>query len=388
MKNHRDHQIGEYLKTVTDEMTFSEAREGARRELRSHIEEHVETALSYGVPENEATNEALRRMGSARDLGISLNKIHQPKFDFILPLLAILLSAVGIWNLSGSRWVGLQTIWIAIGAIMVGVIYFLPVKSFKNLTASSYGVAILGLVLSHFSGVAEDGQPYLSIAGLNIKMVDLAGTLFSMGFPAIDSRIKLSQTFSKNWLSVWRLGLFLMPMIYFSNNGYVWPGLLFLVSGLCYLGMSGISTLSFIGAGVVGSGMLATRFAESVVSIQDLNRAIVANSHTDFALRSMQEAMFAEAVAASLLVVMAMYGIRVAFSIKDFNLRAIALVGITLMTVQIFTSVLANLGLLPMISAGINIPFISYGGSGIIANFLIVGVLVGCLKRKSLSEVV
>lgn len=384
MKNQDDHQLSEYLDAVTDEMTFSEAQEGARKELRSHIEENVETALSYGVPANEAMSESLRRMGSAKDVGISLNRIHQPKFDFILPLLAILLSAIGIWNLSGSPWVGLQAIWIAIGAVLVGVIYFLPIKGFKNLTASLYGIAILGLVLSHFSGVVEDGQPYLSIVGLNVKMVDLAGVLFALGFPALGSRLKFSNHVSHIFL----LGLFLLPMAYFSFNGFVWPGLLFLVSGLCYLGMSGVSTLVFTGTGLVASGMLATRFADSIVPIEQLDQMIVANAHTDFALRSMQEEMLAEGLAASLLVILAMYGIKRSFAIKDFNLRVLAVVGICLMTVQVFTSVLANLGLLPMITAGINIPFVSYGGSGVIANFLIIGVLVGCLKRKSLREII
>ncbi len=386
MKNDSSEQISDFLKTITDEMAFSEARNGTDKELRFHIEEQVDVAMSYGIPEKTAVAEALKRMGNAKDLGVSLNKIHQPKLDLIMPLLAILLSAVGIWNLSGSRWVGMQMAWIMIGTILIAAIYFLPIRSFKNLTASLYGVSALGLLISYFSGVVENGQPYLVIAGLNIKMVDLAGVLFALGFPALDSRIKLSQAFSKNWLSVWRVGLFLMPMAYFSYNGFVWPGLLFFISGLCYLGMSGISTLSFVGTGLLGCGMLATRFAESVVSIQDLNRAIVENAHTDFALKSMQQAMLAEVVAASLLAVMAMYGIKSSFSIKDSNLRTLALVGICVMTVQIFASVLANLGLLPMIAAGINIPFISYGGSGIVANFLIIGVLVACLKRKSLSE--
>lgn len=102
----------------------------------------------------------------------------------------------------------------------------------------------------------------------------------------------------------------------------------------------------------------------------------------------MQEAMLAEGLAASLLVILSIYGIKSSFAIKDFNLRVLAVVGICLMTVQVFTSVLANLGALPMISAGINIPFISYGGSGMIGNFLIIGILVGCLKRKSLTAVV
>jgi cell division protein FtsW (lipid II flippase) len=38
-----------------------------------------------------------------------------------------------------------------------------------------------------------------------------------------------------------------------------------------------------------------------------------------------------------------------------------------------------------MISAGVNIPFVSYGGFGIVSNFLLVAVLIACLRRKNLT---
>lgn len=396
MNTRRNHQFDEYLKTVTDEMTFTEAREGTRKELRSHLEENVATAMSYGLPEGIAVDEALKRMGNPQELGSALNKVHQPKFEFVLPLIAVTLSSIGIWNLSGSHWGSMQTAWTALGILLLTGVYFLPVRGLKLFIASLYGVAILGLSAAHMTGIIVDGQPYLSFAGINIKIVDLAGVLFSLGLPATSHLAKSanisffnmpSNKWSSGWTTGLRLGLFLFPMAYFSMNGFVWPGLLFLVSGLCYLGMSGLSTLGFTTAGLLGSGMLASRFEESVVSPEALAHSIAANAHTDFALRSMREAYFAEGISGALLILLAMYGIKKSFSIKDSFLRTLSIVGVCLLTVQIFTSVLANLGFLPMISAGINIPFISYGGTGMIANFLIVGLLVACMKRKSLARI-
>lgn len=380
MNTYLDSKVNEFVQTVTDQMMFSEARAGAAKEILSHIEEHIETALSYGLSKDDAVEEALKRMGSAQDLGMALNKIHQPKLDIVLPGLAISLCAIGVWNLMESPWLNLQILWAVIGFGLMAVVYSLPVRFFKNFIASLYGVAIVGLILSYFSGVIEDGQPYLSLAGLNIKIVDFAGVLFALGFPALGSRISSSNKF----LTVSLAGLFLSPMAYFSYNGFIWPGLLFLISGLCYLQMSKVSTLSCLATGLLGSVMLTTRLAGSFVSVNDLNKAILLNAHTDYALRSMNQAMMAEAFAIMLFVVLVIYGIRRALAIKCFNLRSLAVVGICLMTVQILTSVLANVGLFPMISAGINIPFISYGGSGMIANFLIVGILLGCLKRKTI----
>lgn len=375
MNKKGDDTVENYLNAVTNEMTFGEARIGTKRELRSHIEEHIEVARSYGKSEEDSVNEALRRMGNAQLLGSALNKIHQPKLDLVLPMAALCLSGIGLRNLVGGTWMGLQIVWIVLGFAILATLYVLPVSRFMNFLSSLYGAAIVGLIAAHFSGVVADGQPYLSIAGLTIKMVDLAGTLFALGLPALGSRIK-------NHYSL--IALFLLPMSYFSFNGYIWPGLLFFVSGLCYLGLRKISTGSFVTVGLVASGLLASRFSEGLVALAEINQAIVANAHTDYAIRSLDAVFGLELIAGALFVVIATYGIRLALSIKDLSLRATATTAICLMTVQIFSSVMANVGLFPMVSAGISVPFVSYGGSGIIASFLIIGTLIGCRKRGSI----
>lgn len=364
-----------YLSTVTSEMTFGEARTGTKRELQSHIEEHIQVAKSYGKSETESVDEALRRMGNAKDLGVSLNKIHQPKLDLVLPIAALGLSGIGLWNLSGGVWMNLQVTWVMLGFAILATLYLLPIDKFKNFVSSLYSVAIVGLISAYYSGVVADGQPYLSIAGLNIKMVDLAGTLFALGLPALGSKFK-------NPFAL--IALFLLPMIYFSLNGFIWPGLLFFVSGLCYLGSRKISTLSFVVVGLIASGLLASRFADGLVAINEVNKAIIDNAHTDFAFRSLSVVMGLEILAGALFVIIVTYGTRLAFAVKDSSLRAMAIVAICLMTVQIFTSVLANVGLFPMVSAGTNVPFVSYGGSGIIASFLVIGTVIGCWKRGSI----
>lgn len=372
-------EIQKYLNTVAAEMTFAEARKEAQLEILSHIEEHIETGMSYGLSQQEAIKDSLRRMGDPKLIGKSLNQIHKPTFNFILPLLALALSIIGLWNLSGTKWIAVQTVWIGMGLFTLASVYFLPVKMFKAFVSSLYGIAAISILVTYFYGAMADGQPYLSFFGVNIRIVDMAGFLFALGFAGLSSRFN---NFRHKALLLG--GLFLAPMAYFSLNGYIWPGLLFGVSAMCCLGMQSISTSSFVGLGILSSGMLASRFTEALVPIHEVNKAIIENAHTDTALRSMSDAVAAEVLIGVLFVVLLTYGSRVAFAIKDKDLRSFAIAGITLTLVQIFTSVLANLGMFPMISAGINIPFISYGGSGIVSNFLIIGILVACHKRKCL----
>lgn len=375
-------EIQKFVDAVTAELAFGEAQAAVRMEIRAHLEDSIETAKSYGLSEIDAIQDSMKRMGDPQQIGKSLNLIHQPKFDFLLPIFSFGLCLVGLWNLSSTKWIGLQSAWIAIGFSLLAVIYFLPAAKFKNLLSILYVFAVLGLATSYFFGIVANGQPYLSLAGLSIKIVDLTAVLFSLALPTLSSRLRISR-----FPTLSAILLFLMPLAYFSLNGFIWAGLLLLISGLCFLGMQKISNLSFLGTGIIGTGLLLSKFSDGLAPVAEVNKAIIENAHTDYALRSLSAAIGAEIFAAALLISILMYGFRLAFSVKEQSLRSIAVVSVSLLAVQIVTSVLANFGILPMISAGVNIPFVSYGGSGIIANFLIIAVLLACFKRKTLSIV-
>lgn len=374
--------IQKFVDSIAAELTFSEAQYAVRAEIRSHLEDSIETAKSYGLSEVEAIQDSIKRMGDPQQIGQSLNLIHQPKFDFVLPILAFGLCLIGMWNLSSTNWLALQLVWVAIGIALLAVTYLLSATRLQNFLSSLYICAVVGLAASYFSGVTSDNQPCLSILGLNIKIVDLSAVFFSLALPALSLRFQKSR-----FPALSKVALFLIPLAYFSLNGFIWAGLLLLISGLCFLGMQKISNKIFLGTGIIGAGLLLSKLSEGLVPIAEVNKAIIENAHTDYALRSLSVAVGAEILAAVLLISILLYGFRLVFSIKEQNFRSIAVVGISLLAIQIVTSVLANLGILPMISAGVNIPFISYGGSGIIANFLIIGALLACFKRKTLSFV-
>lgn len=380
MKAIENSEIKEFLDNVTGEIAFDEARKAVRMEIRGHLEDHIETAKSYGFANVEAIRDSIKRMGEPHEIGRSLNQVHRPKFDFILMTLCLGLCSVGLWNLSSTKWIGSQISWIVVGLSILLSLYFSSATTIRNVLSSLYALAIVGLAASYFSGVTADGQPYLSFAGLNIKIVDLSAVLFSLGIPALSSR-----TSATRFGMLPAIILFLVPLAYFSLNGFIWSGLLVLVSGLCFLGMQKISNILFLGVGLAGTGLLLSKFTDGIAPMTEVNKAIVENAHTDYALHSLSAAIGAEIFAAAFLIALLMYGFRQVLTIKESNLRSLAVVAISLLAVQIVVSVFANLGILPMISAGVNIPFVSYGGSGIIANFLIVAILMACFKRKSLT---
>jgi cell division protein FtsW (lipid II flippase) len=52
-----------------------------------------------------------------------------------------------------------------------------------------------------------------------------------------------------------------------------------------------------------------------------------------------------------------------------------------LITVQAFVIIGGNLGLIP--TTGITLPFVSYGGSSLVVNFALIGLLLGISEASS-----
>lgn len=97
-----DPTIQLYLDTVIAQIKFQEAHAEVRRELESHIAELIDAEINRGLPNNTATENALRRMGDPIEVGQKLHLAHQPKLDWYLTGLAITLFA--LYALSRYRW--------------------------------------------------------------------------------------------------------------------------------------------------------------------------------------------------------------------------------------------------------------------------------------------
>ncbi len=68
-------------------------------------------------------------------------------------------------------------------------------------------------------------------------------------------------------------------------------------------------------------------------------------------------------------------GLRVALSVRDDYGRLVASCTALLITIQMAVIIAGNLRLIP--TTGITLPFVSYGGSSLIVNFVLIGLLLG-----------
>ena len=103
--------------------------------------------------------------------------------------------------------------------------------------------------------------------------------------------------------------------------------------------------------------------------------------HTDFPLAALGEELGLVGILAilGLYLVLVERGLRIAMAAQD-EFRAILAAGLSLVIgVQAFIIAAGNLKLIPL--TGITLPFVSYGGSSLLANSVIVGLLIALSER-------
>ena len=87
--------IKDFLENVCNQIRYKPIRDDISEELNLHIQEMKEEHLNYGISEKEAEERAIANMGDAIEIGKKLDKIHRPKFDWILFLLVAVLIGFG-----------------------------------------------------------------------------------------------------------------------------------------------------------------------------------------------------------------------------------------------------------------------------------------------------
>lgn len=87
-----------YLDTLTDQIRYKKARAAVRREVGAHLEDQIGEYLMQGMTREEAEREAVRQMGDPVEVGVSMDRIHRPRMPWgmILWISALGLLGIGI----------------------------------------------------------------------------------------------------------------------------------------------------------------------------------------------------------------------------------------------------------------------------------------------------
>ena len=181
----------------------------------------------------------------------------------------------------------------------------------------------------------------LSYVGLGLGLLLLAGVVADRLFEHVRVRVE-------NWIDPWSQA---------TGSGYQ------LVQALYALGSGGV-----IGAGLDAG---SPRYIPAV--------------HTDFVIAAIGEelGLIGSLAVVNLFVVLTWLGFRVAVRARS-GFNALLAMGLTsVLALQALIILAGTLKLIPM--TGITLPFVSYGGSSVLANFLLLGLLLSVSHEENSS---
>lgn len=107
---------------------------------------------------------------------------------------------------------------------------------------------------------------------------------------------------------------------------------------------------------------------------------------TDFIFASIAEEMgfFGSLIILTLYLLLLTYCLKIASNSED-NLYSLLIIGVfSMLLFQVFINIGMNIGLLPI--TGITLPFISYGGSSVIATYICLGIVASAAKNKGIID--
>lgn len=84
----------EYIRTLTEQIRCKMARPEVAREIGDHIEDQTRAFMGEGMSRQEAESAALKDMGNPVDAGVELDKVHRPAMPWGMIALIIALSVL------------------------------------------------------------------------------------------------------------------------------------------------------------------------------------------------------------------------------------------------------------------------------------------------------
>lgn len=103
-KNASDSSISQFLKEVTDQISYKPLRPSIRQELEDHMNDRMEEYKEQGFSPSDAERQTLRNMGDAVTIGMEINEAHKIQKAPQLTFISLLLLCTGFIFTSFMQW--------------------------------------------------------------------------------------------------------------------------------------------------------------------------------------------------------------------------------------------------------------------------------------------
>lgn len=430
-------RLDEYLETVSEQIRYTKIRSTVTDELRDHILDQAESYEECGAFPEEALERAVREMGDPVETGVALDRIHRPQMNWgiVAAIAVISFLSIGIFYAANIvahdiyPWQR-QAMFVLTGFTLMLIVYRLD---YSILERFNWKPAVLFLTfmivgwmffsnvvngvarwihMGPFSFSISEGMllyiPLFGAAlysfrgegyGVLLKVIPLIliPTLFLMQLPDLSSAVILfTCLFCLFIFAVWKNWYQISKKAVIGISGSI-----VLLTPLAFTGyyyffgepyqterIRSFFTQSGDGHYIVNMTEKMRLSSELIGSSETSIEWFVNGPTTDFltdyilvSMCSLYGTLLTIAIITGLiLIIMKVFQISVT---QKNQLGMIVGMGCGLVfLVKTTVGILMNLQLIPYVS--INIPFLSYGGSGIIVSYILLGLVLSIYRYKNI----
>ncbi|MCM2603279.1 FtsW/RodA/SpoVE family cell cycle protein [Rossellomorea marisflavi] len=401
----------DYISAVCSRIRNKDVHEEVALELEDHLHTLKERAMKDGMSEKDAVQHAISQMGDPVTVGKQLHQTHRPTFDVTILIPVAVISVFGLVSMyfiqfqSNITEIGdifqSSLIYYLAGLILMIACFFYDYRKLSRYSGVIYGGTVALLLLTQWIGVRVDGIAYLDIGFAILHISGIAPFLLVIAFAGMFSEWNW-QTPKKAVIGV---GLLAIPIMLLASDGFAAYALGLAVALILMVAtrakihqilLYGISVIALPalfkpdlfsrvspegGAGIRALFQRAGWFGADP-SVLNLNEM-----HTDYILAYMVHS-FGWVSAIVTLMFTIVFTIRLIQTSKttlhSFG-RVLTIGFAAVFGIQFATAILTNIGLLP--PSGITMPFMSFGGTHVLADMMAAGLVLSVYRRRRLAPI-
>lgn len=426
----------EYLEEIKNQIRCKKARAMVAEEIEHHIEDQAAYYLQEGDEEDVALKKALEQMGDPVVVGKQLDKIHRPKMEWRILLIVLALCGMGILaqislvNMTREMDFyitinsGKHLIFLGIGIIAMFAVYFFDytilgrypkiiwlvliafiyiyapfgtvvngrlfyLHAYSQLLLPVYGAVLYAYRKTGYKGVIKCIL-IAAVTGVSVMKYTAQASVYLAIF--ISTLIMLSVAIVKDWfgkdkkislLMVWGCTPMLLILVVVSSaipfTSYYIERFKVRLDVLLHPELSDFGyQMSIVRQIISNSKLIGSTVKKDTIILPGIDN--------DFILTYIISKWGIVAGCILILLFFILIGRMISITLHYNNPlgRYVGLGCSLVFGIQGLIYILANLGI--QLVTQVNLPFVSYGGSGLLVNFMVLGLMLSVFRNKDIAK--
>ena len=426
MKNNK---VQEYINKVCSLIKNKDVHYDINLELQDHMQTLKEEFISSGLSEDEAIKKVISHMGDPELIGQQLDKTHKAKvgWGLILPLLGFSLFGLiamyfiqsnGVVDYAASiKMFQKNLIFYILGMALMTMLYFFDYRRILSYSKHIYLFSIMLLISQFFFNVPVMGKYYFHFFFITIDLLPFSLILLVISLSGILKNFQFNNPYE--FLKF--LGIIIIPGVFIIMMSISYGFLYFITCITLMIILKAkiyqvllciitpiLSLLTYISpvpyrikrlfiflnpaSDPTNSGWLYLQLKKAMDSASAFGNGFtikpntIPELHTDFIFTYIVYTFgwIAAVIVISLITIFILKLINVAKITKNSYGKLLVSGFTAILTTEFLLNIGMNFGISPII--GISLPFMSFGGSQLITNMIIVGLILSVYRRKDISH--